>query len=203
MVNRPNNREVVVFAIAALGGESQFIHTEDVAIKCHELAPDAFSWTKYTEHPDLEVARRTLLNIRSEGLGALVEGRSGQGPRKKGTQAEDGWRLTEAGREWISVNGERVEAGLNSTALSDRRQRVRQQLRRIYLHPTWPAFKDNPNGFEPTIGDLAELMRVRVDAPSGVWAARFDELLGRATLIQDEALVDFTKRCRSIYGTAK
>ena len=197
MVDRPSNRDVVVYAVATLGGESQFVHTEDIAIKCHELAPDAFSWTKHTEYPDLEVARRTLLNVRSAEFGALVEGRSGQGSRKKETRNEDGWRLTTAGREWITTNGENIEVALNSTSLRDRRQRVRQQLRRVYSHPTWSEYNKEPDQFEPSIGDLAELVRVRVDAPADVWVSRFDELLGRASLIQDDVLVKFLGRCRA------
>ena len=203
MVDRPNNRDVVVYAVAALGGESQFVHTEDIAIKCHELAPDAFSWTKHTQHPDLEVARRTLLNIRSAEFGALVEGRSGQGPRTKGIRTEDGWRLTAPGREWVSAHGTRVEGALNSTALSDRRQRVLQQLRRVYAHSAWLEFRDDANRFSPTLGDLAELMRVRVDAPADVWKSRFDELLGRSVLIQDEDLIRFARQCRSAYESMK
>ena len=203
MVDRPNNRDVVVYAVAALGGESQFVHTEDIAIKCHELAPDAFSWTKHTQHPDLEVARRTLLNIRSAEFGALVEGRSGQGPRAKSVRTEDGWRLTAPGREWVSAHGERVEGALNSTALSDRRQRVLQQLRRVYAHSAWSEFCDDANRFSPTLGDLAELMRVRVDAPTDVWNSRFDELLGRSVLIQDEDLIRFARQCRSVYESMK
>ena len=203
MVERPNNREVIVYAITALGGESQFVHTEDIAIRCHELAPDHFSWTKHTQHPDLEVARRTLLNLRSVEFGALVEGRSGQGPRKKDTRTEDGWRLTAAGREWVTANGERVEEALNSTALSDRRQRVLQQLRRVYAHSTWSEFSDDPSTFSPSRGHLAELMRVRVDAPDGVWSSRFDELMGRAVLIQDEELIRFAKQCRRVYESVK
>ena len=203
MVDRPNNRDVIVYAIAALGGESQFVHTEDVAIKCHELAPDAFSWTKHTQHPDLEVVRRALLHIRSAEFGALVEGRSGQGPRKSDSRAEDGWRLTASGREWVITNGDRVERALNSTALSDRRQRILQQLRRVYAHSTWSEFSNDPGTFSPSRGDLAELMRVRVDAPNEVWNSRFDELMGRAVLIQDQELIRFAKMCRSVYESVE
>ena len=203
MVDRPNNRDVIVYALAALGGESQFVHTEDVAIKCHELAPDAFSWTKHTQHPDLEVVRRALLHIRSAEFGALVEGRSGQGPRKSDNRTEDGWQLTASGREWVTTNGDRVERALNSTALSDRRQRILQQLRRAYAHSTWSEFSDDPSTFSPSHGDLAELLRVRVDAPNEVWNSRFDELMRRAVLIQDQELIRFAKMCRSVHESVK
>ena len=199
MVDRPSNRDVIVYAIAALGGDSQFVHTEGIAIKCHQLAPDAFSWRKHTHHPDLEVARRALLNMRSAEFGALVEGRSGEGPRKGDGRTGDGWQLTAAGREWVTANGDRVEGALNSTALSDRRQRVLQQLRRVYAHSTWSEFSDDPNTFSPSRGDLAELLRVRVDAPDEVWSSRFDEIMGRAVLIQDQELIQFAKQCRSVY----
>ena len=199
MPDRPNNRDIVVFALATLGGESSFVHTEDIAVECHKLAPDAFSWKKYSEYPDLEVARRTLGNLKKSEFGSLVEGSSGEGSRKKDTRSEDGWRLMPAGREWVSANGDAVEAALNSTDLSDRRQRVRLQLRRVYRHPLWAEFNDAPGEFAPSLGDLAELVRVRVDAPGEIWDSRFDELDGRADVVEDDSLVVFAQQCRSAY----
>ena len=52
MANKIFSREMVVYVLGLLGGESRKIHTEDIAIKCHSLFPDSFSWTKYPEIPD-------------------------------------------------------------------------------------------------------------------------------------------------------
>ena len=77
-----SNTDLVVYAIALLGGDSEFVHTEDIAVKCHELRPTSFSWTKYPEYPDLEVTRRALITVRSEKSACLVDGRSGRGEKQ-------------------------------------------------------------------------------------------------------------------------
>jgi hypothetical protein len=73
---RPN-RDLVVYALGILGGEFQRVHTEDIALKCHELFPDVFSWTRYPEIPDKDIARVALTDARKVKYGRLVEGRAG------------------------------------------------------------------------------------------------------------------------------
>ena len=197
------NTDLVVYAIALLGGDSAFVHTEDVAVKCHELRPASFSWTKYPEYPDLEVTRRALISVRSEKFGCLVNGRSGRGQGLSGLtgrdRVSDGWRLTRDGMKWLRKEETRIVAALDSKGLDDRRQKVLKQLGRVFAHPTWQSFGADQHAFNPSIGLLAELMRVRVDAPVDVWVSRFEELEGKAILIDNPTLQDFVMRCRSSY----
>jgi hypothetical protein len=44
------NRELVVYCLYVAGGATERVHTEDLALKCWELFPDSFSWTKYPQH---------------------------------------------------------------------------------------------------------------------------------------------------------
>ena len=197
------NRDLVVFALALLGGDSTFVHTEDVAVKCHELHPASFSWVKHPEYPDLEVTRRALIRVRSEKFGCLVDGRAGQGKGLSGLTGQDrvpdGWRLTEAGMGWLRSEESRIATATRSKELDDRRQKVLKQLGRIFAHPTWQSFEADQHAFNPSMGLLAELMRVRVDAPVDVWDSRFQELAGRADIIDNPELRAFAKRCRSSY----
>ena len=94
------NSELVVYVLSLLGGESKSVHTEDIALKCHELFSDSFSWTKYPDRPDKEVVRTGLMDARKEKHGQLVKGRSGREIHK----VPDGWMLTEAGIEWLKKN---------------------------------------------------------------------------------------------------
>lgn len=198
-----NNRDLVVFALAVLGGDSAFVHTEEVAVKCHELSPASFSWTKYPKYPDLEVTRRALIRVRSEEFGCLVEGRAGQGTGLSGMTGQegtpDGWRLTQAGMAWLRLEEARIAAATESKGLDDRRQKVLKQLGRVFAHPTWHSFEADQRAFNPSVGLLAELMRVRVDAPVDVWESRFQALEGKADLIDHPVLRAFVKRCRSSY----
>jgi hypothetical protein len=205
-----SNTDLVVYVIALLGGDSAFIHTEDVAVKCHELRPASFSWTKYPEYPNLDATRRALISVRSEKLGCLVDGRSGQGKGRTGltgrNQVPDGWRLTRDGLRWLRSEEARIAAAIGSKGLDDRRQKVLQQLRRVFAHATWRSFEGDHHAFSPSIGQLAELMRVRVDAPGDIWESRFEELEGKADLIDNPELRDFVQRCRSSWksgGTAR
>ena len=103
---RYNNWEIAVYALFLQGGLSRHIHTEDVALKCFELAPDAFSWVRHPQFPDKDIARVALTDARKSGRGTLVSGRAGQGKRGSGsadgTAATDGWILTEAGATWVA-----------------------------------------------------------------------------------------------------
>ncbi len=64
-MNPPNeeslsNIDIVVYALYALGGWRERIHTEDIALKCYEIAPSKFSWVKYPQYPDNHTAYLSL-----------------------------------------------------------------------------------------------------------------------------------------------
>ena len=64
--SRPKNWETAAFALFSLGGGDKFIHTEDVALKCFELAPSSFSWVRHTHLPDKDIVRVALTDARKE-----------------------------------------------------------------------------------------------------------------------------------------
>jgi len=69
------NRELVVYGLYVAGGATERVHTEDLALKCWELFPDSFSWTKFAQYPDKDIVRVALTDARKEKYGALVNGR--------------------------------------------------------------------------------------------------------------------------------
>src|SRR3989442_9620011 len=105
------NRELVVYVLSLLGAESRRVHTEEIAVKCHELFPASFSWTKYTQLPDKDIVRVALTDARKAQHGALVDGRSGErrGPSAT-TEAEPlagGWEIIKTG---VCLGREQPEA---------------------------------------------------------------------------------------------
>lgn len=90
---------IVTMAVYLLDGGRQPADIEDVAMKCHELAPGRFSWRKYPEQINLDYVRRELSRAKNAEFGALIKG-----------SMTDGWTLTPAGLEWASKNREAVEA---------------------------------------------------------------------------------------------
>jgi hypothetical protein len=82
------NSQLVVLALARLGGGARAVDTEDIAIEAYAIAPKQFGWRKYPERIHLETVRIALkdaLRIPPP----LVQGGS-----------KNGWMLTSDGMEW-------------------------------------------------------------------------------------------------------
>ena len=71
-----SDKDIAVYALYILGGWRQRIHTEDIALKCYQLAPSKFSWVKYPEYPDVAPARFALEAAKKPENRALVKGES-------------------------------------------------------------------------------------------------------------------------------
>ena len=199
---RPN-RELVVYVLGVLGGSFKPIHTEDIALKAHELFPDAFSWTRYPKIPDKDIVRVALTDARKDRYGALVEGRSGQAigqPSKTNRKrALDGWILTDSGIKWFDREASFLADEAGARMLSDHRQTALRRLRRILDHPVFRDYEQEPEGFAPSLGDMASLLRCRVDAPEDVWETRFGNLDRDATASDRKELPEFIAKCRKAY----
>ena len=78
--------EIVALAIYMLGGQSEWVDTEDVAVKADELMPGKFRWRKYEDQIDLNNIMISLRHAKRESNGRLISG-----------SVDRGWRLTEAG----------------------------------------------------------------------------------------------------------
>jgi hypothetical protein len=197
------NRELVAYVLSLLGGESSRVHTEEIAVKCHELFPASFSWTKYTHLPDKDIVRVALTDARKAQHGALVDGRSGErrghSATTKREPVPDGWMLTESGVRWVREQRAVFEAVVDSAAPKAHRQKVLKELARVRKHPLFRDYLRRPGTFEPAIGDVADFMRCRVDAPANVWDERFDAANHRAILVDQPDVVDFLTKCRNAY----
>jgi hypothetical protein len=73
----PDNVAIAVYALRILGGATQFVHTEDVALKCFELVPERFSWRRYPQYPDGAPARFALEDAKKPKYGHLTDGNRG------------------------------------------------------------------------------------------------------------------------------
>ena len=124
------NRQLVVLALALIDGETKYVHTEDIAIKSHELFPHSFSWIKHPQIPDKDAVRVALTDARKEKHGALVVGKVGRRRDER-----DGWKLTEAGVAWVAQNRQRFDTLSNRTQLKEHRQKLLKQLRKMVNQP--------------------------------------------------------------------
>lgn len=197
------NRHLVVYALYLLGGESKRVHTEDIAVKCFELAPSSFSWTRYPQYPDKDIVRVALTDAHKQQHGCLVEGRTGQrtglATKTNRDPVPDGWILTPGGVEWVRVNASRFERSVATQEAKEHRQGLLRQLRRLRDHQLFRDFQAAPDRFAPTIGDLADLLRCRVDAAPAVWTRRLEKHRGQAQAAGQGDVVEFLERCQAAY----
>ncbi len=197
------NRELVVFALAMQGGATHKVHTEDIALKCHELFPGSFSWTKYPDIPDKDIVRVALTDARKQAYGALVDGRAGtkrgQSAKTKRKPVTDGWILTEPGLAFLKEHESELTDLARSKGQKDHRQAARKEMSRIRKHELYNIFQGDRDDFRAPIGQLADLLRCRVDAEPHVWDSRFEKLRLVAAASEDDEFADFVGKLELSY----
>lgn len=118
-----SNHEIVTLAVYLLGGDSEPIDTEDVAVKANEIAPGRFTWRKYKEQINLEVVRVYLSDAKKKAKGAYVIG-----------SGNIGWSLSAAGLKFTrsQVSSlERSEAAEPRRAVGQDRVRLQRERARL------------------------------------------------------------------------
>ncbi len=132
----PTQAELVILAVHLLGGGSRSVDTEDVAVKCHEISPEAFSWQKYKDQINLELVRVNLSNAKKEQNGVLLSG-----------SGREGWRLTSQGVDWLHSSGLQLLAVTNFSYQSSRRTagsidtvRKNLELERVKSSQAWKTW---------------------------------------------------------------
>jgi hypothetical protein len=78
--------EVVTIAVYLLGGDTQYVDTEDAAVKSREIAPGRFAWRKYPEQINIKTVAKRLWDAKQDDKGGYLIG-----------SEREGWMLTESG----------------------------------------------------------------------------------------------------------
>ena len=198
------NRRLVTIALYESGGVASRVHTEDIAIKAHEMFPDSFSWTKYPDRVDKDIVRVALVEAARKLNGAMVEGRSGRGrghtKGKSQLRATDGWKLTETGIAFAKENIGAIVSTHRRSAPKSHRQEQQRVLGRVRRHLLYLQFETKGTDAELPIGDMADLLRCRVDAEKPVWSKRIDRIRAIAQDTGDEDVVAFANAMASRVG---
>lgn len=127
--------ELVVLVVADLGGASKAVDTEDIAMRCHQLAPALFSWRKYKSQANLEIVRVSLSDAKKIKNGQLLSG-----------SGRDGWRLTKKGWDWAAKEGpskapSERQSATRRTAGSIDTVRAAREVARMEASAAWNAWK--------------------------------------------------------------
>jgi len=111
------NWELAAAACFLEGGATKLVHTEDLAVRAFQLAPQRFCWRKYPERIDLDIARVSLTDAAKAKNGALVQG-----------SKDSGWSLTQAGIRWVEQARERLPKLFQGEAILDPDRRSTQAV---------------------------------------------------------------------------
>ncbi|MHA7629201.1 hypothetical protein [Corallococcus sp. M7] len=192
------NVDLVVYALGLLDGARHPIHSEEIAAKAFELAPDRFCWRlpKYRHYPDKYIAKTALEDAKKRALGHLVAGSYAVDPRK------DGWRLTTEGARWLQANAQWLQDELRDHETSEQaprhilpKQDLERFRRQIYPHPLFSSFRGTAHVSEEDWYQLADLLHIRPDASQEVVRTRFDKLRSLAELTSDADVIQFLEAC--------
>ncbi len=198
--------DIAVYALYALGGWQQRVHTEDIALKCFQLAPSRFSWVKYRQYPDLMSVWWALGDAKKTKYGSLVIGGS-ERKRGGGKDSFGGWRLTSSGVSWINENQTRIEKALGATGSPKGRLVEDRRLKELLKSPAYGSFN---NGEEPSkIGyaQFVESLTCTVNTSPQVLNERIEQLYASATILNQQTVtkyLDFGKVqfSKQIFGGA-
>ena len=107
-----SNHEIVTLAVYLLGGDAQYVDTEDAAVKANELAPGRFTWRKYRDQINIDTVRKRLWDAATPEKGAYLAG-----------SEKKGWMLTTAGLNFATKN----IASMDSADLSKERLGLKEK----------------------------------------------------------------------------
>ncbi len=184
---------IAVYALSLLGGTHKKIHTEDIAKKCMEVAPNRFRWERY-DYPDKELVRKALVHASEKKNGSLVAGRSGMEQRGK---SRDGWQITPAGAEWLRNNESIFENALTRSAGTTIPRREAQRfLKTIRSDPAFQIFLSQRNLSDVSRYMFTDLLNCSPDSPQETIRVKFDRLHSIAELVNDEQVLKFLGACK-------
>lgn len=186
-----SNRDIVVYVLYHLGGWQKRVHTEDIALKCYELAPSKFSWIKHPEYPDLSAAYYALGDAKKPEYGALVRGES-----EKTRTSIGGWMLTADGIKWIEANKDRIEKYLGEHKPIGDRLPADRKLKELLRSAAFKKFKTYGEQTEISHAEFAESLVCTVNTRSEVLNDRLEQLYSIAERLRLEDVKNYVDLCR-------
>ena len=192
-----SDKEIVLYALYLLGGWQKRVHTEDVALKCFELAPTKFSWVKYPEYPDIAPARFALEAAKKQKHGALVKGES---ERKKTVKSIGGWMLTANGVQWIQANKELIKKYLGKHVPTGERLPADRKLKELLGSVAFKKFIDYGENAEISHAEFAESLICTVNTRSEILNDRLEQLYSISEKLKKEEVKDYVNFCRKKFA---
>ena len=195
-----SNANIVTLAIASLGGASTKIHTEEIAERALELAPDRFSWRlkKYQTSgwPQIYIVKTALTDAEKKANGGYITGNYATDLSK------DGWSLTPEGAAWTRGRMQLLEGQTKykNTIPKAEKQRVQKYLNRVKRQPIYREYVKQGSLQSASVYAFADLLNVSPDASRSVISKKFNSLASQANMYGDRTLNQFIDECAKQFG---
>ncbi len=186
------NLDIALYSLYLLGGTKQRIHTEDVALKCFELAPTKFSWIKYPEYPDITSAYFALGDAKKNKFGGLVIGKR---EIKREKNRIGGWIFTLNGINWVNANKSRIEDAVGKHGIIGKRLNDDRKLRDLFNSTAYKEYLLNREHPNISFAEFTESLICTVNTSYNVLVDKLNQLQLLAKISQNKNLKDYIKYC--------
>ena len=193
-----SDKEIVLYALYLLGGWQKRVHTEDVALKCFQLAPTKFSWVKYPQYPDIAPARFALEAAKKQKHGALVRGES---ERKRTVKSIGGWMLTANGHQWIQANKERIEKYLGKHVPIGERLPADRKLKELFVSVAFKKFMNDGEQAQISHAEFAESLVCTVNTRAEVLNDRLEQFYSIGEKLKKQEIKNYVNFCRKKFAS--
>lgn len=185
-------KDIAIYALYILGGWQKRVHTEDIALKCYELAPTIFSWIKYPNIPSDSATRYAF-----EKTKGLVKGESERKPSK----SLGGRMLTANGIEWVKANRERIEGYLGKHVPMGDRLPSDRKLRDLLQSVAFRKFMSNGEQAEVSHAEFAESLICTINTQADILNDRLEQIYSIATELKRKDIIRYVDFCRKMFAS--
>lgn len=196
-IEKLSDKDIVIYSLFLLGGWQKRIHTEDIALKCYQLAPSKFSWVKHPQYPDLTPARFALETVKKKRYGALVQGES---ERKRTIKNVGGWMLTSEGVKWIKLNKLRIEQSLGKHRPTGDRLITDRKLKELFRSEAYKKFSNYGERAEVTHAEFAESLICTVNTRAKLLNDRLEQIYSISEKLGHDKVKNYVNFCRKTFA---
>ena len=183
------NPDIAVFALYLLGGATDNVNHEDLAVKCWEMAPERFSWLRHP-YPNADSVRRELSRAKQRKPARVAGGRDG------------GWRLTEHGVRWVKHNKTGLEASVaRPTSEPSRKKELQENLSKLRATAAYQRFSQEGTACALSESDIGSILNVNIDTPKTIVTRRISTLRANATQAEDNDALNFLKALENVVSS--
>ena len=192
-ISKLSNIDVTIYALYKLGGWQKRIHTEDIALECFKITPRKFSWTKYSQYPDIMPVLFSLEAAKKKRYGELVVGET---ERKRTVKIIGGWMLTIKGIRWIKDNIFRIEQVLSENKITRGRLSIDRKIDELYKSKAFNKFLLERDKANISYSEFAESLICTVNTGVEILNSRLDQIDSIAEELNKEELKNYVNFCR-------